>query len=117
MEKEKEEKTKEIEPVAKSLTIDERKKLLIEGIIKTAFPAFISAVFAIVFSMKFGDAKEGVSWFSVLLLVVLLSYYIQRFLYPVFGIRVKEFEIKDWLYVEFLTVIYFMVFWTLLLNN
>lgn len=114
--KEKEEKTKEIEPVVKSLTIDERKKLLIEGIIKTAFPAFISAVFAVFFLLKFRDAAE-LQWFPALLLVVLLSYYIQRFLYPVFGIRAKEFEIKDWLYVEFLTVIYFMVFWTLLLNN
>ncbi len=112
---EKEKKT-ETEPVVKSITPDERKRLLIEGIKKTVFPAFISAAFAIAFFMKFGDAKEGVSWFSVLLLVVLLSYYIQRFLYPLVGVRVKEFETKDWLYVEFLTIIYLLVIWTLLIN-
>ena len=103
-------------PVVKSTTPDERKRLLIEGIKKTVVPAFISAALALVLFLKFGDAKEEVSWFSVLLLVVLLSYYIQRFLYPLIGVRVKEFETKDWLYVEFLTIIYLLVIWTLLLN-
>ncbi len=117
--KEKAEKEKKTEtvPVVKSITPDERKRLLVEGIKKTVLPAFISAAFAIAFFLKFGAAKEGVSWFSVLLLVVLLSYYIQRFLYPLVGVRVKEFETKDWLYVEFLIIIYLLVFWTLLLNK
>ena len=110
------EKKPEPETVVKIITPDERKRLLIEGIKKTVVPAFISAAFAILFFLRFGDAKEGVSWFSVLLLVVLLSYYIQRFLYPLIGVRVKEFETKDWLYVEFLTIIYLLVIWTLLLN-
>ena len=104
------------EPAVKTITPDERKRLLIEGIKKTIVPAFISAAFAILFFVKFGDAKEKVSWFSAILLVVLLSYYIQRFLYPLIGVRVKEFETKDWLYVEFLIIIYLLVFWTLLLN-
>ncbi len=99
----------------KIITPDERKRILIEGIKKTVVPAFISAAFALMFFFKFGDAKD-VSWFSVILLVALLSYYIQRFLYPLLGVRVKEFETKDWLYVEFLIIIYLLVFWTLLLN-
>lgn len=115
-EKAEKEKKTETEPVVKSITPDERKRILIEGIKKTVLPAFISAAFAIAFFMKFGAAKE-VSWFSVLLLVALLSYYIQRFLYPLVGVRVKEFETKDWLYVEFLIIIYLLVFWTLLLNK
>ncbi|MFA4936062.1 MAG: hypothetical protein WC568_09525 [Candidatus Methanoperedens sp.] len=110
------EKKPEPEPAVKTITPDERKRVLIEGIKKTVAPAFISAAFALMFFLKFGDAKEGVSWFSALLLVVLLSYYIQRFLYHLIGVRVKEFETKDWLYVEFLTIIYFLVFWMLLLN-
>lgn len=100
---------------AKVLTPDERKRIMIEGIKKTMLPAFISAAFALLFYFKFGDAK-GDSWFSLILLVALISYYIQRFLYPLINVRVKEFEAKDWLYVEFLVVIYLLVFWTLLLN-
>jgi hypothetical protein len=112
-EKEKEKK-KETEP--KTITPDERRRILIEGIKKTVLPAFISAAFALMFFLKFGNAKD-VSWFSIILLVVLLSYYIQRFLYPLIGVRVKEFEVKDWLYVEFLIIIYLLVFWTFLLNE
>lgn len=110
---EKEKKT-ETEVIAK--TPAERKRLLIEGIKKTVAPAFISVFFALLFFYKFGDAS-GISWFSVFLLVLLVSYYIQKLSYPAIGVRVNEFETKDWLYVEFLVIIYFLVFWTLLLNN
>lgn len=110
------EKIAETEPVVKIITPDERKRLLIEAIKKTVAPAFISVFFALLFYFKFGHAQD-VSWFSVFLVVLLLSYYIQRLAYPFIGVRVKEFETKDWLYVELLIVIYFWVFWTLLLNN
>lgn len=110
------EEKKEAEPVVKVLTPGERKRLLIEGIKKTAFPAFIGAFFALVLFLKFYDAKE-VHWFSVLLLVVLVSYYIQKLAYPKLGVRVDEFETKDWLYVEFMTIIFLLVSWTLLLNS
>ncbi len=109
------EKEKKSEPEPKIITPDERRRILIEGIKKTVLPAFISAAFAVLFFLKFREAA-GVPWLSVILLVVLLSYYIQRFLYPLLGVRVKEFETKDWLYVEFLIIIYLLVFWTLLLN-
>ena len=104
---------KEIEVIAK--TPAEKKRLLIEGIKKTVAPAFISVFFAFLFKYKFGDAS-GISWFSVFLLVILVSFYIQKLIYPTIGVQVKDFETKDWLYVEFLVVIYFWVFWTLLLN-
>ena len=110
------EKKAKIEPVTRIITPDEGKRLLIEGIKKTVAPAFISVFFALLFLYKFGNASN-ISWFSVFLLVMLISYYIQRLVYPSIGVRVKEFETKDWLYVEFLTIVYFWVFWTLLLNN
>lgn len=112
---EKEEK-KEAEPVVKVLTPGERKRLLIEGIKKTAVPAFIGAFFALVLFMNFFDAKEK-NWLYVLLLVVLVSYYIQKLAYPMLGVKVGEFETKDWLYVEFMTIIFLLVSWTLLLNS
>lgn len=98
-----------------TISQDERKQILLEGIKKTVLPAFIGTGFAIVLFLKLGDAK-GVSWFSVILLVVLISYYIQRALYPLLGVKVKEFGTKDWLYVEFLIIIFLLVIWTLLLN-
>lgn len=110
------EKKAETVPVIKILTPDERKRVLIEGIKKTVVPAFIGAFFAVVFYFKFGHGQD-VLWFSVFLLVLLLSYYIQRLVYPSIGVRVKEFETKDWLYVELFTIVFFWVFWTLLLNN
>lgn len=113
--KDKKEEKREAVPVAKILTPDERKRLLIEGIKKTAVPAFIGAAFALLF-VQTADKIAGKPWYLVFLLVILVSYYIQRFLYPVINVRVKEFEAKDWLYVEFLTIIYMLVFWTLLLN-
>ncbi|MCX9081819.1 MAG: hypothetical protein OIN83_06445 [Candidatus Methanoperedens sp.] len=110
------EKENKAETVVKIMTPDERKRVLIEGIKKTVVPAFLGAFFAVAFYFKFGSASDVV-WFSVFLLVLLLSYYIQRILYPSIGVRVKEFETKDWLYVELFTIVFFWVFWTLLLNN
>lgn len=107
------------EPLPKTLTQDERKRLLIEGIKKTVLPAFISAGFALLFFLKkYGTEKvKEVPWFFALLVVALVSYYVQRLVYPKIGVRIKEFGAKDWLYVEFLVIIYLLVFWTLLLNT
>jgi uncharacterized membrane protein YjfL (UPF0719 family) len=110
------EKKAETLPAIKNMTPDERKRVLIEGIKKTVVPAFLGLFFALVFYFKFGHAQDIV-WFSVFLVVLLLSYYIQRLVYPSIGVRVKEFETKDWLYVEIFTIVFFWVFWTLLLNN
>jgi hypothetical protein len=49
--------------------------------------------------------------------VVLVSYYIQKLAYPMLGVKVDEFETKDWFYVEFMTIIFLLVSWTLLLNS
>lgn len=113
--KERKEEKKEKKEVPAVITPDERKRILVEGIKKTAVPAFIGAAFALIFIETAGKIA-GKPWYLVLLLVVLVSYYIQRLLYPFISVRVSEFETKDWLYVEFLTIIYMLVFWTLLLN-
>src|SRR4030067_95327 len=106
----------EAEPVVKGITPAERKRMLIEGIKKTAVPAFMGAFFAVVLFMNFYDAQDK-HWLYVLLLVVLVSYYIQKLVYPLLGVKVSEFETKDWLYVESMTIIFLLVSWTLLLNT
>ena len=114
--KENKEEKKEKEVAIKVITPEERKRLLIEGIKKTTVPAFIGAIFAVIFVLT-SEKIAGKPWFAVLMLVVLVSYYMQRLVYPSLGVRVKEFEVKDWLYVEFLTIIFLLVTWTLLLNK
>ncbi len=107
---------KKDEFVVKSLTPEERSRQLVEGIKKTVVPAFIGFAFALLF-LWMQDRISGKPWFSILLLVGLFSYGIQKLTYPLLGVRVKEFGAKDWLYVEFLTIVYLLVFWTLLLNR
>ncbi len=116
MTKENPEKVKtEVEPV-KIITPQERKRILIEGIKKTVVPVFVGFIFALLFVIM-NDKVSGKPWYSVLLLVGLISYGIQKLIYPYLGVRVNEFGIKDWLYVEFMTIIFLMVFWILLLNK
>lgn len=104
------------EAPVKKQTPEERKQVLVDGIKKTVMSSFIGAVFALLIYLNFGDASEK-SWFAVIMLVVILSYYLQKLVYPLIGVKVKEFEIKDWIYVEFLIIIFLMVVWTLLLNQ
>ncbi len=111
MKKETEE--KKTEPVVK--TPEERKRLQIEGIKKTVVPAFIGAGFAFLFFWMQDKIAEK-PWYSVFLLAALVSYGIQKLLYPSLGVKVEEFKTMDWLGVEFLTIIFLMIVWILLLN-
>jgi len=115
-EKKVEKKAEPEEATVKILTPEERKQAHVDGIKKTVLPSFIGAGFAILIFLEFGAAQDKV-WFSVILLVAILSYYIQKLVYPLIGVKVANFEIKDWLYVEFMTLIFMMVVWTLLLNQ
>jgi hypothetical protein len=111
-------KQKQAEVVSASVvekTPEEKKKNYIDGIIKTIVPALIGT-FAGFFC--FYQLKDGTEfpWISIMLLVIIFSYYAQRIIYPLIKIEVKEFGTKDWLYVEFITVDFWLVVWTLLLN-
>lgn len=100
-------------PVEK--TPEEKQKLHKLGIIKTVVPAMIGALAGFISFFNLGDGTEY-PWFSIILFVVIFSYYAQRLVYPVLGLDMKEFGKKDWFYVEFMTVIFWLVVWTLLLN-
>ena len=96
-------------------TPEEKKKKYQEGIIKTVVPAFIGTLAG--FICFYGlDSGTGVPWISIMLFVIIFSYYAQRVLYPIIRINVKELGVKDWFYVEFITVDFWLVVWTLLLN-
>ncbi len=106
---------KKTEP-AKTITPEERKRLQVEGIKKTVIPALIGSGFAFLFFWM-QDKIGGKPWYTVFLLVGLVSYGIQKLLYPSLGVKVEEFKIMDWISVEFLTIIFLMIVWILLLNN
>lgn len=96
-------------------TPEENKKNYKDGIIKTIVPAFIGTAAGFFCFFQLGSGTN-IPWLSVMLFVIIFSYYAQRLGYPVIGIDVKEFGNKDWFYVEFITIDFWLVVWTLLLN-
>ncbi len=100
-------------PVEK--TSDEKKKIYKDGIIKTIVPAVIGTAAGFFCFLQLRSGTE-IPWLSVMLFVIILSYYAQRLAYPIIGIDIKEFGNKDWFYVEFITIDFWLVVWTLLLN-
>jgi hypothetical protein len=111
-----ESKTAESKPAAPvEKTPEEKKKNYKDGIIKTIIPAFIGTAAGFFCFLQLGSGTEF-PWLSVMLFVIIFSYYAQRLAYPIIGIDVKEFGNKDWFYVEFITIDFWLVVWTLLLN-
>jgi len=100
-------------PVEK--TPEEKQKLHKEGIVKTVVPALIGTVAGFISLISMGDGTDY-PWFSIMVFVIIFSYYGQRIVYPLIGLDMKEFGKKDWFYVEFMAVIFWLVVWTLLLN-
>jgi hypothetical protein len=95
-------------------TPEEKRENHINGIKKTLVPAIIGT-FAGFLSLNLGTGTD-LPWLSILLFVIIFSYYAQRLIYPIINVDVKEFGGKDWFYVEFITIDFWLVVWTLLLN-
>ena len=99
----------------KEKTPEERKQNHIEGIVKTAVASVIGIVAGFISFNQFGTA-EDTTWYAILTIVAVLAYYAQRIIFPAIKINSKEFGFKDWFYVEFLVIDFYLVTWTLLLN-
>ena len=100
-----------------------RKKSRVEGIVMTLYPAVLGVVCGFASLQLFGSGvpEEGAAgmtypWYFVMTLVIAVTFYIQKFTFPLLKIDVEEFETKDWFYVEFIAVDLWLVTWTLLLN-
>ncbi|HPE64163.1 MAG TPA: hypothetical protein PLQ49_08665 [Methanothrix sp.] len=100
-----------------------RKKSRAEGIIMTVYPAVLGVISGFVSLSLFGSGvvEEGAvgmtyPWYFVMTLVIAVTFYIQRFTFPLLKINVEEFATKDWFYVEFIAIDLWLVTWTLLLN-
>jgi len=82
---------------------------------KMLVPALLGSLLGFVFYRYLGTG-EGIPWFSPLFLALAAAYYLQRAIFPLLGLDVKEFERKDWLYVEFVVLLFLILSWTFLLN-
>jgi hypothetical protein len=93
----------------------ERRKDRIDGIIKTVYPSVLGTVagFACYYT---GEAIAPYPWHFVMLSVILVTYFIQKYTYTFLNIDAASFKTKDWFYVEFMVVDFWLVTWTLLLN-
>ncbi len=99
----------------KEKTPEERKQAHIEGVIKTAVASVIGIIAGIAAYFALGSALDT-AWYSVIIIVAILAFYLQRAVLPVIKIDTKQFGLKDWIYVEFLVLDFFLVTWILMLN-
>jgi hypothetical protein len=107
--------TPEKKTFIKERTPEEKQKEHRDGIVKTAVAALLGTIAGILCFHLYGAGEDRI-WYAVLTIVIGLTYYIQKFFYPQIKINTKEFKFKDWFYVEFIVVDFFLIVWTLLLN-
>ncbi len=93
-------------------TVDRRKRH-IDGIKKTAVSSVLGIASGVIcyYILTLSQMPEN---FSYLLLIV--AFYVQKPVYMNMGMDVNQFTWKDWFFVLFMTVTFWFVSWTLLLN-
>lgn len=99
----------------KEMTPEEKQKAHREGIIKTIVSSILGIIAGLIMFSQYGTGEDRM-WYAILMIVIGVTYYVQKLIYPKLNINVKEFKFKDWFYVEFIVVDFFLVTWTLLLN-
>lgn len=50
-------------------------------------------------------------------LILAIAIYVQKFMFPAIGIKSSEFGFKDWFFLSFMTLAYWYLTWTLILNS
>ncbi len=99
----------------KEMSPEEKQKAHRDGIIKTIVAAILGIAAGFIVFYQYGTGEDRI-WYALLTIVFVLTYYLQRLIYPQFQIDPKAFKFKDWFYVEFIVLDFFLVTWTLLLN-
>jgi len=99
----------------KEKTPEEKAKAHKEGIIKTLVAGALGILAGALSFYQYGAGEDRI-WYVLLTIIIILTYYAQRLIYPGLKISTKEFKLKDWFYVEFIVVDFCLVTWTLLLN-
>lgn len=99
----------------KQMTPEEKQKAHREGIIKTIVASILGVLAGLVMFSQYGTGEDRI-WYVILVIVIGITYLVQKLIYAPLKIDTKEFKFKDWFYVEFIVVDFFLVTWTLLLN-
>lgn len=107
--------TTEKKSFTKQMTPEEKQKAHREGIIKTIVASILGILAGLIMFSQYGSGEDRI-WYVILVIVIGITYYVQKLIYPPLKINVKEFKFKDWLYVEFIVIDFFLVTWTLFLN-
>jgi len=107
--------TPEKKTFIKERTPEEKQKEHRDGIVKTVVAALLGTIAGVLCFHMYGTGEDRI-WYAVLTIVIGITYFIQKFLYPQLQISAKEFKFKDWFYVEFIVIDFFLIVWTLLLN-
>lgn len=109
------EKTAKLPPKERPKSKAERRKDRIDGIVKTVYPSVLGAAAGFA-CYHAGDTLSPYPWHFVMMSVILVTYFIQKYTYTFMNIDANSFKTKDWFYVEFMAVDLWLVTWTLLLN-
>jgi hypothetical protein len=99
----------------KEMTPEEKQKAHREGIIKTIVSAVLGILAGFIMFNQYETGEDRI-WYVILMIVIGITYYVQKLIYIPLKINTKEFKFKDWFYVEFIVIDFFLVTWTLLLN-
>ncbi len=97
------------------MTPEEKQKAHREGIIKTIVSAVLGILAGFIMFNQYETGEDRI-WYVILMIVIGITYYVQKLIYIPLKINTKEFKFKDWFYVEFIVIDFFLVTWTLLLN-
>lgn len=108
--------TPEKKNLIKERTPEEKRKEHRDGIVKTIISAALGIIAGVLCFSLYGTGVDQ-KWYAILMIVIGFTYFIQKLVYPQLKIDVKEFKFKDWFYVEFIVIDFFLVVWTLLLNQ
>jgi hypothetical protein len=103
-------------PKSKPKSTTETRKIQIDGIKKTIYPSLLGVLAGFACYYAPAAAIGQLPWHFVMLMVIAVTYFVQRLTYPFMNIDVLEFKGKDWFYVEFMVVDLCLVTWTILLN-
>ncbi len=107
--------TSERKNLIKEITPEEKQKAHREGIIKTLVASALGIIAGLIASSLYGTG-ENKAWYAILMIVIGFTYFLQKLIYSQLNIDTIEFKFKDWFYVEFIVIDFFLVTWTLLLN-
>jgi len=100
---------------AKTRSAADKRKERIDGIVKTVYSSLLGCIagFACYYN---AEALAPFPWHTVMIMVILVTFLIQKYTYNLLKIDANDFKTKDWMYVEFMVVDLWLVTWTVLLN-